>query len=211
MRQMFILSLIFAGFVLSFSKVLAQSKFALSATVAPFYTHYKTNNIVILPDKNGVLYSYMDKSKGSWRGSWFGLNGRYSFSSKWSASTGLWFNKSIANGGNTNARSHNFSIPVMVNFQTSARKLSPYFSAGALWNFETTTHLDIADVAQSLVFKSGDRTFKTSMMAGAGGIYNFSKHLSVIGQPTFSYIIPPSGYNARTYQLSFNVQLLYKL
>lgn len=211
MRKNFIITFILAGFLLFSFEVLAQSKFAFSATVAPFYTHYKTNNTVILPDKNGVLYSYVDKSKGSWRGSWLGLSGRYSFTSKWSASTGLWFNKSIANGGNTNARSYNFSIPIMVNFQTSERKLSPYFSAGVLWNFETTTHIDIADVAQSIVFKSGDKTFRTSAVAGAGGIYNFSKHLSLIAQPTFSYIFPPSGYHARTYQLLFHVQLMYKL
>ncbi|MCF0056053.1 outer membrane beta-barrel protein [Dyadobacter sp. CY356] len=193
----------------SFSMVLGQGKFALSTTVAPMYRHFKSRNTIILPDNNGGTYTYIDKSEGSWRGSWFGLNGQYSFSPKWSATTGLWYNKSRLISGNTEARSHNFSIPLMINFQSSTRKLSPYFSVGSLWNLETTTHMYIDDIGP-VVFKSGDKTFKISPTVGAGVIYNFSKHFTVIAQPTFSYVIPPVGFNSRTYQLLFHVQLMYR-
>lgn len=203
------ISVVLPIFFLFSLPVFGQGKFALSATVAPMYRHFKTRNTIILPDNNGGIYTYIDKSEGSWKGSWFGLNGRYSLSQKWSASTGLWLNESRLNSGNSKTRAYNFSIPLMVNFQLSDKKLSPYFSVGALWNFETTTHMNIDDIGP-VVFKSGDKTFRISPTAGAGILYNFSKHLSVVAQPTFSYIIPPVGFNSKTYQLLLHFQLMYR-
>jgi len=98
----------------------------------------------------------------------------------------------------------------MVNFQTSERKLSPYLSVGALWNFETTSHVKIPDLG-TVVFKSGNNTSRISPLIGAGVIYHFAPHLSLIAQPTFSYAIPPSGVNSHAYQLGLNVQLVVKL
>lgn len=210
MRSVFNTSLILAGFLFSWSATYGQSKFAFSATAAPFYGHVKSSATIIIPDENGILTSQEWKSKYSSTGYWIGLNGRYSFSEKWSASTGLWFTGSRVNTSTSQSRSHNFSIPVMVNFQPAEKKLSPYFSAGALWNFRTTSRLDIPDIGM-VVFKSDKNTYRISPTVGAGVIYHFATHLSLIAQPTFSYQIPPSHINSRAYQLGFNVQLMFKL
>lgn len=211
MRILFTTSLILAGFLLSWSAAFSQSKFEFSASVAPFYGHTKTKATIILPDANGSgTYSQVWKSESSPKGFWIGLNGRYSFSQKWSASTGLWLSESWLKSSNSSSRSHNFSIPAMVNFQTSEKKLSPYFSAGALWNFGTTSHVNIRDIG-TVIFKSESHTSRISPMIGAGVIYHFARHLSLIAQPTFSYAIPPSGYNSHAYQIGLNVQLMFKL
>ncbi|MCE6992503.1 outer membrane beta-barrel protein [Dyadobacter sp. CY323] len=212
MRSILNTSLILAGFLLSWPAAFGQSKFDFSASVAPFYGHYKVTATVVLPvsDGSGELASQEWTSESSPKGYWIGLNGRYSFSQKWSASTGLWFSQSRSKTSASSSRSHNFSIPVMVNLQTSEKTLSPYFSAGALWNFGTTSRLTIPDFG-TVVLKSDDNISRISPLVGAGVIYHFARRLSLIAQPTFSYAIPPSDIKSRSYQLSFNAQLMFKL
>ncbi|GLU55524.1 outer membrane beta-barrel protein [Dyadobacter frigoris] len=222
MKALFIFAIILAGFLFSPSEVLGQSKFAFSATVAPFYGHINSKNIFVVPSYSvgGGLITTEMKSKTTTKGYWVGLNGRYSFSSKWSASTGLWLSESRQSVSDITftpavpyytgrSKSHNFAIPVIVNFQTSESKLSPYFSAGALWNFNSTSRLNISSSESYIVFKSNNS--KVTPMVGAGVIYNFAQHLSVIAQPTFGYVIPSSGIDSHAYRLSFNLQLMYKL
>ncbi|WP_161597211.1 outer membrane beta-barrel protein [Dyadobacter flavalbus] len=197
--------------LLSCSTGFCQSKFSFSATLAPFYAHNKTTVQLPVdsgfdPNPGGVW-----TSKSSSKGYWVGLNGRYSFSKKWSASTGLWFSQSRSKNSNSSSRSHNFAIPVMVNFQTSERKLSPYFSAGALWNFASTSRITTKDFG-TLIFKFGKGDISRLLpTVGAGVIYHFAPHFSLIGQPTFGYAIPPSGIDSHTYQPGFNMQLMFKL
>lgn len=194
------------------SDAFSQSKFALSATVAPYLGHVKSTVEVDLPDPNGsgTFTRQVYRSEASPKGYWIGLNGRYSFSNKWSASTGLWLGHARLNTSNSKGRSHNFSIPVIANFQTSESALSPFFSAGALWNFATTSRVDIVDFG-TVKFKSDRDISRISPIVGAGVIYHFAQRLSLVAQPTFSYAIPPSGINIHAYQLSLNVQLMVKL
>ena len=212
MRSIFNTLLILTGCLFSWSGAFSQSKLAFSVVAAPLYGHTKSTVTVILPDYNGsgTFTSQVLKSEFSSKGYWVGLNGRYSFSQKWSASGGLWFIESRVKTSASSSRSHNFSIPVMVNLQTSERKLSPYFSAGALWNFGTTSHVNIPDIG-AVIFKSEGKISRISPVIGAGIIYHFAQRLSFIAQPTFSYAIPPSGINRHAYLLGLNVQLMFKL
>jgi hypothetical protein len=211
MRPIISATLVLAGFLFSWTAATGQTKFAFSATVAPFYAHNKTTVKLPLdsgfdPNQGGVW-----TSKSSPKGYWVGLNGRYSFSKKWSASSGLWFSQSRLKTSNSSSRSHNFAVPVMINFQTSERKLSPYFSAGALWNFTRTSRATIKDIG-TVVFKSGKGDISRLLpTVGAGVIYHFAPHFSLIGQPTFGYAIPPSGVDSRAYQMGFNMRLMFKL
>lgn len=211
MRSINTATWILAGLLFSWSAATGQTKFAFSATVAPFYAHNK--NTVILPPDSGFDPNLGGKwtSKVSPKGYWVGLNGRYSFSKKWSASTGLWFSQSRLKISNSSSRSHNFAIPVMVNFETSERKLSPYFSAGGLWNFASTSLATIKDIG-TVIFKSDKGGISRFLpTVGAGVIYHFASHFSLIAQPTFGYAIPPSGIDSHAYQLGFNMQLMFKL
>ncbi|MBE9463483.1 outer membrane beta-barrel protein [Dyadobacter subterraneus] len=218
MKALFSVTIILAGFLLSSPVVMGQSKFAFSITAAPFYGQIKSKNSFVIPSgTGGEPITTEIKSKTTTKGYWVGLNGRYSFSSKWSASTGLWLSESWQNVPQITpaisvytgrSRSHNLAIPAMVNFQTSERRLSPYFSAGAMWNFSTTSRLNISSLETNFTFKSNDS--KVTPMVGAGVIYNFAQHISMIAQPIFQYIIPLSGIHSQTYQLNLNVQLMYR-
>ena len=211
MKSIFITSIILAGFAFSMSAAFGQSKFSFSATVAPFYARTKTT--VKLPIDSGFDPNLGGEwtSKSSPKGYWVGLNGRYSFSQKWSASTGLWFSQSKLRTSNSVSRAHNFAIPVMVSFQTSERKLSPYFSAGALWNFASSGRATIKDIG-TVIFKSdkGD-LLRILPTVGAGVIYHFAPQIALIVQPTFGYAIAPSGVDSHAYQLGLNMQLMLKL
>jgi hypothetical protein len=212
MKSIISASLILAGLFLPWSDAFGQSKFALSVTAAPFFGHTKSRIEAMLPDPNGSGTPTLQvlRSESSPKGYWIGLGGRYSFSQRWSASTGLWFRNSVLKMSTGNSRSHQFSIPLMANFQPSERKLSPYFSAGALWNFGTTSRMKIPDVG-TVVFKSDRNTGRISPTVGAGVIYHFAQRLSLIAQPTFSYAIPPSGFDMKAYQMGLHVQLMFKL
>lgn len=61
------------------------------------------------------------------------------------------------------------------------------------------------------IFKSDGNIARVSPMVRAGVVYQFSPHLSLIAQPTFSYAIPPSHIKMRAYQLGLNVQLMFIL
>lgn len=221
MKTLFSVMIILAGFLVSSSVVLGQNKFAFSASVSPFYGHINSKNTFVVPYRTGGAPIATElKSNTVTKGFYMGLNARYSFSSKWSASTGLWLSESwqgVPDITLTPAipyytgkeKSHNFVLPVMVNFQTSENKLSPYFSAGALWNFNSTGTANISSSESYVVFKNNNS--KVTPMVGAGVIYNFAQHLSVIAQPTFSYSIPPSGVDSHAYRGSLNFQLMYKL
>lgn len=204
--------LILAVFLLFCSDAFSQRKFALSATIAPFYRHYKSSVEAILPDPNGsgTLTPQLYKSESSSKGYWAGLNGRYSFSTKWSALTGLWYGFAGHKTALFRSRTHYFSIPVMAGFQTSELRLSPYFSAGALWNLAVTSRMDIADLG-TVIFKSQRYTSRISPIIGAGVIYHFAQRLSLIAQPTFSYEIPRYKLDIHAYQLGLQVQLMVKL
>jgi outer membrane protein W len=212
MKSTIQLSVILAVLLILCSDAFSQNKFALSATVAPFYGHIKSRVDIIVPDPNGsgTPISQVYKSEASPKGYSIGLNGRYSFSTNWSASTGLWFTHSVLKTNTSSSRSRNFSIPVLANFQTSESKLSPYFSAGALFNFRTTSRVKIPDFG-TVTFKYDKATSIISPMVGAGVIYHFAQRLSLIAQPTFSYAIPRSGLDIHAYQLGLNVQLMLKL
>ncbi|TLV00412.1 outer membrane beta-barrel protein [Dyadobacter luticola] len=203
--------ILLTAFTLLGAKAFSQDKFALSASVTPFFTHAKAtvDATVPNPDGSGTFVNQRLKSEASLKGFWVGLNGRYFFSEKWSASTGLWFGYSTDKGKASSGRSHNFSIPVLANFQPSMRKVSPYFSAGALWNFNTTSHVNIPDIG-TVTFKSGkNNTSRVSPTIGVGAIYHAAPHLALIAQPTFSYAIPPSGIDSHVYQVGLNVQVMY--
>ncbi|MCF0065306.1 PorT family protein [Dyadobacter chenwenxiniae] len=212
MKSIFYTSLILAGFLFSGSDACSQSKFAVSANVTPFLGHSKTTVDVIVPDSgsSGTFTTQRWTSEASPKGIWIGLNGRFSFSKKWSASTGLWYGYYRIKATNVDSRSHTFSIPLVANLQTSDRKLSPYFSAGAFWNFATTSRLTIPDIG-TVTFKSDENTSRISPTVGAGVIYHFAQRLSLIAQPTFTYAIPPSNMDTKAYQVGLNLQLMVKL
>jgi hypothetical protein len=212
MRNIIYTSLILAGILLSCPASFAQSKFALSATAAPFYSHNKSWGKFLFPaeDGSGTFVDQDWQAESSATGFSAGLNGRYSFSPNWSASAGFWYNLSIPADAGLSGRSHNFAIPLAVNLQTSDKKLSPYFSAGALWNFTTTSRLQVPDFG-TIVVKSDNSYPKVAPTVAAGAIYHFAPKLSLVAQPNLTWFFPPANIKSRSYRLGLQMQLMWML
>lgn len=136
----------------SLTTVFGQHKFALSIQLAPIYTHADAKISFPLANQsptdeliavsNGLKYS-------------LGVTTRYAFSPKWSIGAGIWATHSavgkevyMQNGIPTTIRyqyKHPFTnlykAPLLINYQSSTNRLSPYFSAGVTFDFRGTSYL----------------------------------------------------------------------
>ena len=202
-----------------------QNKFALSVSVAPVYNHSDTH--VTLPIADPVrLFPFTEfTTKGNGLGYSLGLLGRYAFTPKWSALMGIWATHAVSgktdiseNGvlfTDTYRYNHPFTnfyrLPLIINYQSSTRRLSPYFSVGASLDFRGKTYVDLSGNGELVAVKFGKPVVATSLI-GAGAIYKLTHQLSLIAQPTLQYNLQPhSGYSYyHSYQLSLQTQLLYQ-
>lgn len=209
--------------------VFGQNKFSFSIIAAPHYTYINTKSTLLLPDLANsaaipaatMPVDIHSQQKGG--GYSVGVMARYEFSPHFSISTGIRLNHDHFKqptittnpdltlnpngiqvvGSPSNRR--NYQIPLLINYQSSTKRLSPYFSAGAYINFPYTT-----------IYSEGTATLPNQKIhlyptLGAGIMYRLSDHLSLITQPTFMYILPRGTYiSYQYYQLSLQTQLLYK-
>jgi hypothetical protein len=218
MKKILYFSVFLSGLVFVQNGASAQSRFTLSATVAPFYQHSKTSQTFILPTPAGGNYDTKIKSKMTGVGYWAGVNAGYALTSRWSLATGFWFthvnlNKPVITSAPTlvilsgKGKSHNFLVPLQINYQTSSGKLSPYFSAGALFNFKSVTKINFSEGNTGNFV---DKKMKIAPMVGAGVIYHFAEHLSLIAQPIFSYTATGMETGSQAYRVCLNAQIMYK-
>lgn len=146
--------------------------------------------------------------------------GHYALTTNWSVSTGFWYNRSSTDGifpfapGSIPARyiTRILQIPLLLNYRSSQKRLSPYFSAGALASFlqptifrpESGSGLDDAKVRF-------DQSVKYRAVLGAGISYQLNPHLSFIAQPLLIWNFKPSSNYTHfvSYQLNGQTQLVY--
>ena len=209
----------------SVGTVFGQHKFALSIQLAPIYTHADSKVIFPFADpatqfpttefsavSNGLNYS-------------LGVAARYAFSPKWSVGTGIWATHSavgksdyLQNGIPFTVRyqyNHPFTnlykVPLLINYQSSTKRLSPYFSAGATFDFRGTSYVDLNGNGELTPIKFGKAMVITPLL-GVGVIYDLSDRMSLIVQPTIQYNVEshPSYSYYHSYQLSLQTQLMYR-
>jgi hypothetical protein len=213
---------IIVAVLIPLSNTFAQGKFSLSISGAPTYSYLKAEQTILLPDySNGNIIPVDFSSRTTGRGYTIGLMGRYSFRRKWSVSTGAWmnYNRTDVPSVETNTpgvnltvgqtRGRNVQVPVLVNFQSSTRRLSPYFSAGALLSFRSANYLNVGN-DQEIRIKTGKHDVTIVPTVGVGVIYRMSNHLSLAVQPTFNYYLPQGTYSSYfSGQASLQTQLFY--
>lgn len=109
-----------------------------------------------------------------------GLIARYHFITKWDVSVGLLYNwnsshltESPGIYDSSPFRSQAIQLPVLINYRLTAYRLSPYFSAGAF-------------LVKSKTFTTAPT--KVNGLLGIGLDYRISSGLSVLVQPTASYL-----------------------
>lgn len=141
----------------------------------------------------------------------FGLTTRYHFTPKWDVSVGIFYYRNTNHikspqgpyGEFTPFTSQGWQLPVLVNYRLTDRRLSPYFSTGAIFTRNRTFT---------------ERPITTDGVLGVGLNYRIDSGLSLLLQPTGSYSFyrPASNpsltlthYNS--YSLGLQVQLIWHL
>lgn len=207
MKTVFGIVVAFATMLLSAHTGFAQGKFSLSISGAPTYSYSNVRRDVLVLGIGGspvLLPDFTTKTKGY--GYTVGVMGRYEFVPRWSVSTGVWMSYNRTEPPNFppntpgdllvgQSHSHHYQVPLLVNFQSSTRRLSPYFSAGVLLNFRSPTYLNIGN-NQELSLRLDRNDITVVPTVGVGAIYRITNHLSLAVQPTFNYYLPQGTYSS---------------
>lgn len=135
-----------------------------------------------------------------------GLISRYHFTPKWDISVGALLNRNSSRLTNINSPQTDIGIirtyiqvPVLANYRLTDRRLSPYFSVGALLGKGQTS-----------------APVKMNGVIGIGVDYRFNSSLSLLLQPTATYLfdkpasnilVQISGYSS--YNLGVQTQLIW--
>lgn len=199
-----------------------QTKFALSLNVAPIYTHTDYKSILPFPDQNTQSPTTVVTVASHGLNYMLGLLARYSFSPKWSASTGIWATHGLSgtthfdingiaaqipyryNHPLTNA----YKVPLLVNYQSSTDRLSPYFTIGTSLDFRSVSYVDLEGNGEEVPVKFGKALLITPLV-GIGAIYQLKSHLSIVAQPTIQYNV--QSHPTYSYYHSYRIGLLMQI
>lgn len=208
--------------LVTLKSVLGQGKFSLSLSIAPDYHYTNTHFTSTFSTINGGTPIDV-RIRTTGQSYSVGLMARYAVSNQFSIATGIWRTYSnnqlptIATipdlSANPNdpqiigiaTHKRNYQIPVLVNFQSAMKRLSPYFSVGGLVNFPSITVFE--DGSKGKTPNQNVRVYPT---IGVGIIYRIRDRFSLTAQPTFTYILPNGTFiNYLNYQLGLQTQLMY--
>jgi hypothetical protein len=183
----FLVLLLFAA-SLTGGTVRAQSRFSIAPLVAPFSSYAESR-------KEPMQFKYST-------GLSLGAMAHYHFSPSWSLATGFWYQWANAKQqrGEFPAFSRDkeqyYEVPLLLNYRPTAKKVSPYFSAGILLSKRPGFY-------RSLVPK---------LQLGAGVSYQLNQRLALVVQPT---LVLGSDKYSRDYPpnrlLSLQTQLVYHI
>lgn len=202
-----------------------QNRFSVAVSAAPLYGHsdYKIITPYVV-NASGQLTTSELSTRSHSVGYSFGLLVRYTFSPKWSVTSGIWATQFVTTKGifsidgletdlsttNKHPFVYAYKVPLLINYKMSTRRLSPYFSAGATLDFRARSYIDLN--GQEVAVKFG-KAVTINPILSLGAIYQVNNRLSVAAQPTVQYNIQDhSGYTTyHNYLLSLQLQLLFAL
>ena len=198
----------------------AQHRFSVSVTGGPVVSHASTKFTILLPDQSGQPIPTTFDNRSTITGHLIGLSAHYSFTANWSISTGLWYNRLGTDGTNpfdpitTPARiiSQDFQVPFFINYRLGHKRLSPYFSAGALANFRQSTIYRVESTSgQDDIKVRFGKSMNVRAVVGAGIAYQLNSQLALIFQPQLVWHVKPKGDYERyvAYQVNGQCQLMY--
>ncbi|MVM36602.1 outer membrane beta-barrel protein [Spirosoma sp. HMF3257] len=214
---------VWLGIVGGLSPVFGQSKFSVALRVGYSYGHTDSKLIVPIPDPNTQLSSTEIVTSLHNTGYAVGLLVRYAFSPKWSVNAGITASQTLSAKGyysenrneipfnytNTHRNEFAYGVPLQINYQSSTRRISPYFSAGVSLGFRAKSYVDFGN-GQEVAVKLGKPVTITPGV-GIGAIYRLNERCSLIVQPGFSYNLDAHStyvyYHA--YSVGLSAQLLY--
>lgn len=205
-----------------YSVVWGQSRFSVAVNVAPTFSHTNWQQVAPIPDPVTQSPTTVVGSRSNAWGYSIGVLLHYNFDQKWSILTGIrashavWgksiFSENAVDIPIQYTYGHPFrnaySTPLQVNFRSSGKRLSPYFSAGATFNYPETSYLLVN--GDEIPVKFG-KAVVINPIVGAGVDYRLSQRCSLMVQPTLQYDVQDhSSYTFyHSYVLSLQTQLLY--
>lgn len=200
-------------------EALGQKKLAMSATVAPglSYTNYQSR--YLYPESDGQIVEpvFLDGRRWSWSYS-AGLSVIYTYAPGWSVSSGLWFDEvttrhprqPAAGAGTVALHSRVLRIPILLNYQSSDQRLSPYYSFGLLTDLPLQSRVVVTRIGESTQYLRLESINNQPIfhgLLGAGMQYQLTDRFTLMVQPTWTYAFGRFG-GARLHDTSFAFKLL---
>jgi hypothetical protein len=202
------------------------NKFSLSVNVSPVYSGSFNERSIRIPTTQAQPINPVFTRSSISYGYSVGLSAHYAFSSRWSATTGLWVNNftrakstflfnTNTNGiitstsAGTRVSARTYQVPLLGNYRTSDRKLAAYFSAGALISIPPEATDYILGHNNDEVLLRG-RRMAVFPMIGAGLSYQLNRRFSLLTQPTLMVEFPVDEYILHNaYRVGLLTQLMY--
>lgn len=203
--------------------VFGQQKLSVSATVAPTYMHTLYKSRFFYPNSDGQIVEPIYMSGKRWApGYSVGASVLYNYAPGWSVASGIWYQQmttrqarqTAAGEGTTTVRNRAIRIPVLLNYASSTKRLSPYFSLGFLTDIPLPARVVVVRAGQStqnLVLENSRRPV-FNFMLGAGAKYQLSRRYTLLAQPVWTYQLGQLGGASSdnpSYELSLLTQLAY--
>jgi hypothetical protein len=200
-----------------------QGKVSLAITIAPTYVNTTYFNRYFYPESDGQLVEpiQINGVRGT-VGYSAGATVHYNWVPEWSISGGIWYSQhttrqermAVAGEGMNNIRQRAIRIPVLLNFRSSNKRLSPYFSFGWLVDIPFTARVvvDRFDQGTQQLRLLTEKGPVFHALAGAGIHYKLTHRYGLIVQPTASYNLGSFGGYAShndSFALSLQTQLVY--
>lgn len=210
-----------ALFCMLASAAFGQHRVSVQATVAPALVRTNYNRTYLYPDSDGqIVEPVFLAGVVSAAGYTAGLTTHYAYAPGWSVAAGVWYNQATlrqarpgaAGGGLTAIRSRTVRIPLLLSYQPSTRRLSPYFSLGLLLDFPMASRVIVTRDGQPTqhLRLSADAGPVFQPMLGAGGRYRLARRWALIVQPVWTYNLGRFG-GAQTYNSSYEWSILAQL
>lgn len=182
-------------FVLS-GPILAQRRLSVSASVTPTFSRTSYLQRVFYPNSDGQLVEPIYLNGAFWStGVQGGLSAQYAFSEGWSVSAGAWYRQlstrqaRFGSEGTNTIRNRAVRLPVLLNFQSSPRRLSPYFTLGMTFDIPMQSRVVVTRADQPIqrLWLDSEPGPFFNVLVGAGGRYQFKQRYAIVAQPILTY------------------------
>ena len=203
--------------------VFGQQKLAVSATVAPTYSHTFYKSRFFFPNSAGQIVEPIYMNGKRWAPGYLaGLSVLYNYAPGWSVASGIWYQQlttrqarqTAAGDGTTTVRNRAVRIPILLNYASSAKRLSPYFSLGLLTDIPLPARVIVVRSGQSTqnLILENSRSPVFNIMLAAGAKYQLSRRYTLMAQPAWTYQLGQLGganTNNPTFELCLLTQFAY--
>ncbi len=175
-----------------------QGTWSVSGVATPAFVRVRYPHLVLYPDSDGQLVEPVEVGGQTNAFSYAtGLTLYYTYAPGWSVATGVWYRaqrvrqprQTIASAGTTTLRERAVRLPVLLNYRSSARRLSPYYSLGVLFDWPLASRVierRSGQPTQNLRLNGGGGPV-FNVLLGAGGVYQINPRWALLAQPIGTY------------------------